>query len=238
MRAQLRAKLKMWKEAETDLDTIIEQNDPPLRALFLRSKVRMALGKKTAADADFAEGLKQEPLSAIDAIARGTARMAFDSKAALEDFKIAEKLDPRNLAVLEHRAYLEAELMHRPELAVATLGRLIERNPNSPAIRISRAVYLARVGNVKEAIAEAKKALELSDSPGVKYRVACVFALATPSDPKLAPAAMNYLFQSLKAGFGFEYLADDADLNALRQRPDFSRLAELAKLLQSAGAAK
>jgi serine/threonine protein kinase/predicted Zn-dependent protease len=238
LRAQLRVQLKRHAEAEKDLDAILDGAAPPTRAWLLRAVAREHLGDKTGAAADRAEGLKREPTTAADFIARGVARRKASPTAALADFKSAEELDPLNTAALENQAYVQAELLHRPDQAVDTLSRLLYRTPHSPLAFISRAVYLARSGKTAEAVADAEKATELSTAPGIEYRVGCVYALAAKADPKYAAPALKHLSAALKAGFGYEHLPTDSDLHPLRGRAEFDRLTELTKLLNTLGGAK
>jgi serine/threonine protein kinase/predicted Zn-dependent protease len=238
LRAQLRHQLKRPKDALADLDAILDQPAPPTRAWLLRAVVREQLGDRTGAAADRADGLKREPATAVDYIARGVARRKADPAAALADFKSAEALDPLNTAALENQAYVQAEILHRPDQAVDTLARLLAVTPHNPLALISRAVYLARSGKTDEAVADAERATALSDTPAVRYRVACVYALAAKADPKHVAPALRHLAAALKAGFGYEYLPTDDDLDPLRGRPEFDRLSELTKLLTALGLAK
>jgi serine/threonine protein kinase/tetratricopeptide (TPR) repeat protein len=227
LRAQLHVQVKQYSAAREDLDRILERDEPPTRAWLLRAAVWSNLGEKNRAAADRAEGLKHQPTTAPDYIARGVARRSTDPKAALADFRSAEALDPLSTAALEHQAYVQAELLHRPDQAADTLSRLLRLTPYSPLAFISRAVYLARSGKIAEAVAEAEKAAELSPQPSVQYRVGCVFALAAKTDPKYTPSALRYLASSLKTGFGYEYLPTDSDLDPLRGRAEFDRLNDL-----------
>ncbi len=238
LRAQLRHQLKRPKDALADLDAILDHPAPPTRAWLLRAVVRDHLGDKTGAAADRAEGLKRVPTTATDYIARGAARRAADPANALADFRAAEALDPLNTAALENQAYVQAEILHRPDKAADTLARLLAVTPHNPLAFVSRAVYLARSGKTAAAVADADKAAELSDTPPVRYRVACVYALAAKADPKYAAPALHHLAAALRAGFGYDHLPTDSDLDPLRGRAEFDRLNELTKVLTALGSAK
>ncbi len=236
LRAQLRHQLGQLADAAADLDDLLGGTRPPTRAWLLRALVRDKQGDRKGAAADRAEGLKAEPRSAADFIARGVARRKADPKAALEDFRAAAELDPLSTAALEHEAYVQAEVLNKPADAVETLGRLLDRTPHAPLAFVSRAVYLARCGKTAEAVADADRAAELSNAPPIRYRVACVYALAAKADAKYAPLALKHLSAALTGGFGYEHLPTDGDLDPLRGRGEFDRLLELTKLLKSLAA--
>jgi serine/threonine protein kinase/predicted Zn-dependent protease len=237
-RAQLLVRGKRHDLAREDLDRILGGDAPPTRAWLLSATVWAALGDKGKAEADRAEGLKRKPATSTDYVARGVAKRATDPAAALADFRTAETLDPMNTAALEHQAFVQAELLHRPDLAAETLARLLAVTPRAPLAFVSRAVYLARSGETAAAVAEAEKALELGPQPGVQYRVGCVYALAAKADPKYAAPALKHVAAALRSGFGHEYLPADPDLDPLRGRDEFDRLTALVKALNALAAPK
>jgi serine/threonine protein kinase len=231
LRAQLLVQVKRYTAARDDLDHLLAAAEPPTRAWLLRSLVWTKLGDDRRAAADRAEGLKREPTTATDFIARGVARRAADPTAALADFHAAEALDPTNAAAMQHQAYVQGELLNRPDQAADTLTRQMELAPATPLVLINRAVYLARCGKAADAVADAEKAAGMSRDPGVRYRVGCVYALAAKADPKYAAPALKHLGAALRAGFGYEHLPADTDFDPLRGRPDFDRLNDLVKVL-------
>jgi serine/threonine protein kinase/predicted Zn-dependent protease len=238
LRAQLRYQLNLLADARADLDDLLRQPEPTTRGWLLRALVREKQGDRTGAAADREAGLKADPRTAADFIARGVARRKADPTAALEDFRAAATADPLATAPLEHQAYVQAEVLKKPADAADTLAALLDRTPQSPLPFISRAVYLARAGKTDEAVGDAKRAEGLSESPAVRYRVACVYALAAKADARYAPLALKHLSAALKGGFGYEHLPTDTDLDPLRGRAEFERLSELTKLLTSLATSK
>ena len=80
---------------------------------------------------------------------------------------------------------------------------------------------LAALGRTDEAVAEGKKALELSpDDPLMMYNVACVFGRL--GDVK---RAVQLLRSSIEAGLeDYEWLKTDPDFDNIRGEPEFAAL--------------
>ena len=92
---------------------------PPLRAYFLRARVRAKQGDREGARRDQEEGFRGEPRDERDLTARGLARQPRDPQAALADYEAALKLNPRYRAALQNKANVLAENLGRTEEAIA-----------------------------------------------------------------------------------------------------------------------
>jgi serine/threonine protein kinase len=119
--------------------------------------------------------------------------------------------------------------------------KLLEGSPNRDVFRLDRAVTLARLQRHAEATAEAEDLLGFSQSSAARLcKLALVHALSAaaaratdrPHAEQYATRAVQLLRQAVARGYkNIEALKEDADFDALRQRPDFQRL--LVELEQS-----
>jgi tetratricopeptide (TPR) repeat protein len=117
---------------------------------------------------------------------------------------------------------------------------LLEGSPKRDDFRVDRAVTLARLQRLAEAIAEAEDLLRLGKSrlPWL-CQLARVYALSAAAPDAVPEQAEHYaartvglLRQAMAAGYkDVEALKKDADFDAVRQRPDFQKL--LSELEQS-----
>jgi serine/threonine protein kinase len=122
-----------------------------------------------------------------------------------------------------------AESLHDLDKLLELQNRSSERNE----LRLDRALILARLHRHAEATAEAEDLLEFSQSHGARlYKSAAVYALAAaaqdadrPQAEQYAARAVQLLQQTVTKGFKkVAALTNDADFDALRQRPDFQKL--------------
>ena len=113
----------------------------------------------------------------------------------------------------------EAIGAYREALAVAE--RHMELNPDDPRAATMRAVSLCRVGQQTEGLHWAEQALALDPrDAGVRYNVACLYALEGALDKALA-----CLDEVVRAGFGNRaWIEKDPDLASLRGHPRFQQL--------------
>jgi len=110
------------------------------------------------------------------------------------------------------------ELLH---WVVEAIPRYLEKHPDDARSHVYLAVELAALGRTEEAVAEGKKALELSpDDPLMMYNVACVFGRL--GDVK---SAVQSLKSSIDAGLeDYEWLKTDPDFDTIRNDPSFMEL--------------
>ena len=215
--------------AGRDADRALALGAPETRAYFLRADARRLAGDVEGARRD-QEGLRREPTDAPSWHARGVARMESDPAAALEDFRSALKLNPRLLSALQNCVYLLCELK-RDDEALALLDKIVALYPDFAPARSSRGVLLAIKGDRAAAIREAKESLWRDTRPKNVYQVAGIYATTSRRNPDDRLEAFRLLSTALRGGFGFDYLPDDHELDAIRDLPEFRELLAAAKAL-------
>jgi adenylate cyclase len=105
--------------------------------------------------------------------------------------------------------------------AVDRVAEHMELNPDDPRAATIRAVALHRIGQREEALEWGRRAVEIDpDDGGVRYNVACLYAVAGEVD-----LCLEALEMALDAGFGNpEWLEKDPDLRAVQDHPRFRAL--------------
>lgn len=214
-RASVRGRLKRPQDAIRDLERAEQLGTSQTRIFFMRARFHKALGEVEKAKHFFEKGLAAQPNDANSFIERGLARLNLDAKQALIDFESALAMEPESRAATINAAYVLAEKLGDLESAIAYLNRLVERDNHYEDIA-ARGVYLARRGQFRLAISDAENATAASQAPETLYRAACIYALASESDPANADKA----FDRLKASILLKPMlariaATDIDLAAL-----------------------
>jgi serine/threonine protein kinase/Tfp pilus assembly protein PilF len=225
--------LKEYKQADEDLTRALERGSPPTRLYFARAKVREKLGDVEGARKDRAEGLRLTPTDEKSWVARGYALMSKDPHAALADFEEALRINPRSPLALQNKAYVLADKLGRNKEALDVMNKAVELNPDSGQAHGGRGVLLARLGERDAAIRDAEDARAHDPSPLRLYQIACIYALTSSTHPDDRQQAIELLSTALRKGFGFPLLETDADLAPLREHPEFRRLVDAARALQS-----
>jgi adenylate cyclase len=107
------------------------------------------------------------------------------------------------------------------QLAIQVYRRYLAQHPDDARGHMYLAVDLAQIGDVREAKAEAEKALALSpDDPLMLYNATCFYAQM--GEKRLA---LETLRSALAAGYGnFEWLKRDPDLDTIRNDPEYVEL--------------
>jgi serine/threonine protein kinase/predicted Zn-dependent protease len=216
-----------------DLATALELNHSPVAVLLLRSRIKGRMKDAAGADADFAAATKTDPTDELGWLARGQARVLRDPAAALADFEKALALNPRLVPALQAQAHLLSKA-GKTRAAAEALSRLVDINPDAPNAWSGRAVMRARLGDRAGAHADAAEALKLSEGPMTKYQLAGAYALTAKDHPDDKREALSLLDAALRAGFGFEYLNDDKDLDPLRADPEFQKTVDAARKYRAA----
>jgi serine/threonine protein kinase/Flp pilus assembly protein TadD len=121
--------------------------------------------------------------------------------------------------------------------AITLFNQAIEACPTFSEARRFRAVLLARSNQLDAASGDINWCLEREPESGATlYAAACVASLAlekcsNPSAAKqLTDQAVTFLRRAFAHGYGREQAAEDADLKALRQLPEFSQLLKAGNL--------
>ena len=213
-------------KAENELTRALDLGGPAARVLFLRSAERRSLGDSRGADADQAEGLKLDPTDVPGWVSRGIARMEQDPAAALADFEGALKVDPKSLQALQHSAYVLSNMPGRQEDTIRMLGRVIDAHPGYVPARSSRGVEYAIAGRRDEAHRDARESLWRDTSPAIVYQVAGIYATTSKTNPEDRIEAYRLLATALRAGYGFDLLDIDHELDAIRDQPEFLALVD------------
>lgn len=199
----------------------------PTRVYFIRAIVRTKRGDLAGAKADRQEGLRLTPGDEKSWLTRGSARLHLrDYAGALADFERALVENPRSVTALQNQAHVLAEYLGRTQDAVRALDRQLQLAPDSVPALAGRGVLHARLGNRKEALADAEGALLRDRSPETLYQVAGIYALTSQKDKDDRNKAYQLLAGALREGYGWKHIPGDRDLDPIRQQPEFRRLLE------------
>jgi tetratricopeptide (TPR) repeat protein len=202
---------------------------------LVRSRLREQLGDLKGAEQDFAEGLRQTPVDAPGWIDRGLAKESKqDWAGALADFAAAARCNPRMRQAIHNQAYVLGEQLKNPAEAIVLLDRELELYPKQPDVIVARGVYHSQLQHRDLALADVRRAAAMAPREGeVLYRIACIYAQLSQDGVDRdgdRRQAIAYLARALEAGFGYEYLEADKDLDPLQNHPGF---AELRKVVES-----
>ena len=91
---------------------------------------------------------------------------------------------------------------------------------------MSVAVLKARLGEIDDAEAISKRALQIREDGKICFQVACVYALA--NDTKYDSLALTQLRQAVRLEPKWLTRLSDPDLGSIRSHPDFRELVVLA----------
>jgi len=211
--------------AVADLTTALDRGATETRVYFIRAEARARAGDRAGASLDRVEGLRRTPADAESWVARGLARLPGNPAGALDDFERAADLDPRSRSALRNRAAVLSDHLGRTDEAVAALDRVVRLYPDDAAARVGRGVLLARLGHREAAHRDAEEASRRDPSGGTSYRVGCIFALTSRSDPADRPRALRVLATALgQSPSWVETARTDPDLDALRDHAGFRGL--------------
>jgi eukaryotic-like serine/threonine-protein kinase len=212
--------------AEADLTHLLIDPKPPLRAYFLRAKVRARQGDRAGARGDQEAGLQGEPRDEQDMTSQGLARQPRDPRGALADYERALKLNPRYLSALQNKANVLAEDLGRTEEAIAALDQILAHDPDYVPARAGRGVYLARIGRREAAHADARETLQRDTKPLTVYQVAGIYALTSRRHSEDRQEAFRLLGSALSQGVGLDLIDSDHDLDAIRDQAEFRKLVD------------
>jgi eukaryotic-like serine/threonine-protein kinase len=215
--------------ASADLTVLLDDQNPSVRAYFLRARIRAKQGDPEGARSDQEAGRRTEPRDERDWAARGGERQPRDPLGALADYDRALLQNPRYLTALQNKANVLAEQLSRTEEAIAALDTLLALYPSYVPARASRGVLLARMGRREAALADARQAIERDTTPFNTYQVAVIYALTSRQDPGDRREALRLLESALSQGFGLDLIDRDHDLDAIRNHPEFRRLVDSAR---------
>jgi tetratricopeptide (TPR) repeat protein len=136
---------------------------------------------------------------------------------------------------MRNQAWLLGEKMNRPADALAAIDRLLALYPDHPIGRGARAVLLARLGRLDEAVAAARQNLAAATHASEYYHAGCVLAIVSRKDPRHRDEAVRLVATALLRGWGHEYLLTDDDLDALYMDERFKKLLDGVKVMKELG---
>jgi serine/threonine protein kinase/tetratricopeptide (TPR) repeat protein len=213
------------KEAEADLTAALDRGGRPLMILPLRAEVREKLGDREGAAIDRAAVQGQEPQTEAEFIVRGVARAKADPRGALVDFRAAAEVNSGSLVALRNQAHVLAAHLHDLDGALEAMTRAVGLYPESAIAHADRAVLLARLGRRAEAHKASEAALVRSNDPQIAYKLACVYALTSATNPEDRPKALEHLRRAFRGQYPVLVVGrDDRDLDPIRDWREFNQL--------------
>ncbi|HLJ94359.1 MAG TPA: protein kinase [Gemmataceae bacterium] len=234
-RGLVSVELRQFGAALADYDRAKElgRDDASLHAG--RGMALEGLGRFQEADAAFAAAFaRSEGIPAADrARIRWTYGFAVAGRLpdkAEQAFIAVLQEDPKNVEALYGRGLLLVE-QKQPQAALGWLNRALEADANFLEARRARAILLARQGSLEAAAQDINACLERDGQSGsMLYGAACVTALAAAAtaDPggreNLTQQALAFVRAALEHGYGQDRAAQDPDLSAIRNRPEFRQI--------------
>jgi tetratricopeptide (TPR) repeat protein len=153
---------------------------------------------------------------------------------AREIFLNVLEQDPDNPRAMYGCGMLLEHQRRDSEEAAAWFSRALKQRPTLVEARLARALVRAHQGRWDTARQEIDLSVELEPTGRTLYAAACFYALlsAAREDPlakSWAEVALTLLGEALKKGYGQEQMAQDPDLDAVRQHPKFLGLLEQAR---------
>ena len=226
--------MRDFESALREVSQAIEGGSRDPRAFLIRSKLYRQLGDSAAADRDYAAGLTSEPTDEEGWLARGVAKMGVNPRAALDDFREALAVNPFSSEAWQNIAHIQSEYLDDLPASLNALNHALELHPSSRMGLAGRGVVHGRLGNVSEALQDAKRLSELRIDATTRYQVGCIYALCSSGDERLAELAIANLAQAFQADATLVGIASsDADLSAITKSAEFGKLIESASAINA-----
>ncbi len=214
--------VKDWNKAISHFTQAIEHGPDRLNAYLKRAKAYRESDRADLAEIDFQRAIQTKSVDADSLVARSHARADVDANEALADLEMAIRLRPESSQILMQKARLLAINLKQEEAAVEVYGQVLEREPSNEIARIDRAVLMARLGRVEEAIEEAKCVLDDSSSARNLFQAGCVFARSNSEQHQ--KRAVMLITRSILNGYRPVQLQSDEDLQSLEGRSGFEAI--------------
>jgi serine/threonine protein kinase/tetratricopeptide (TPR) repeat protein len=213
---------ELAKQAIADYGRALDLAPDNARVLLLRSRAYRRAGRDEDADRDYAAAMQAENQTHTALAARAQARKETDPQGALADLQQADALDPGALTVLTGMSRILTVRLQRPDEALAVLDRLLAIYPDDEPSLVDRSILLAQAGRQDEAIRDVELALVPPNESRTIYQAACMYA-SLPGrlhDRR----ALNLLARAIGAGYAADHLADDPDLESIRNSDEFQAI--------------
>ncbi len=225
--------LRKHDEALADLDQALQLGGPDVRTYLYRSWVRRALGQSQQAAEDLHTAMTLTPRRSAECVARGVERMKSDPAAALADFELAVRLNPRNTIALYNLALVHLQLRHH-EQGLAACQRVLQQAPDYALGWVLQARFLAEMGHRTQAHEAARKSMQLA-STNYNYNIlvwaAGVFAITARTEPRDAEIAIQTLEKAFQNGFRLPHMLESPVYAALRDHPRYRQIMQSARML-------
>ncbi|WP_165222513.1 serine/threonine-protein kinase [Aquisphaera insulae] len=224
-RAFVELELDRPEAALADLRAAVQSGCRRPVVLAATGEALSRLGKQAEAQAWFSEMLEKDPGDAVARTARGMSRLIEDADGAMEDFSEVLARDPRNPLAHYGTARLVRGRDHRR--AITHLNAAIEADPHLIDAIELRALERARLG-MRSALDDVDRLVRAA-TPRRLYNAACALAVygEKARDSASHDQAVEILNDAVAAGFPRSRAAEDPDLSALIDRPDFRRVVGL-----------
>ena len=188
-----------------------------------------ALGRFESADAAFAKAWSLDPVNLEMLLGYGFAVSQRLPDRAKSAFDRVLKRDPRNTRALYGCAMLLAREVRGSETALAYCNLALEADPIYVPARTARANILAHRGEWELARQDIDWCVKADPSGVTIYAAACIYSLAANKSSgqvkdALRNRAIALLREAFRSGYGMVQAAQDTDLLALREHPEFSAL--------------
>src|SRR6266513_786108 len=152
-----------------------------------------------------------------------------DLEKALKLFKKAQAIRPEDyqsaalIGQVLRRLHRADEAQRADHLAIDSINKHLELNPNEARAFNLGAIVLARLGEVERAREWNNRAISLApDDDAILYNASCVFAVLGEEDQALAG-----LQRAIEAGLaGGDWVSHDPDWERLRDNPRFQTLVQ------------
>ena len=176
-RGQIHQARKEYADAIHCYDRVLKLTPGDFSALMKRSETYRAMGRISAAEADYQEALATECNTQSELIARAKSCYADDPEGAIDDLHEALRLNPDRPFILSRIAYVLARKLHRYAEAAEVYADVLKIQPDNETAMVDRALSFARLERFEEALALTRRAMLKPKHARNYYQAACVHAL-------------------------------------------------------------
>ena len=222
-RGQCYFELGEYDKAIVDFDEGLKLKET---VALLQSKARTEVykGDFEAAITDYSNAITLQPMYYYLYEHRGWAKeRARDLQGALEDYSTAVEIEPEYAYGFYTRGRLYELALNQPLQAKQDFEAVLALTDTLDIKYCSEKIFaLVLLSRTEEAIAWQDSLLIKSQTSGVYYNAACAYSLMNkPAE------AINYLRIAFEKGYkSFTYLETDADLDNIREIPEYIKLVE------------